>query len=72
MIRLYHPDLGREIEAADDSQAAIFRESGWVDAPEPTQREGFAPEPVTYEKTDAGVYAPVTAAKPKAVRKSTK
>jgi hypothetical protein len=51
-IRMYHPDLEpphNECEALTEAQAAVYRESGWLDAPEPEQREGYAPEPVRYE-----------------------
>jgi hypothetical protein len=51
-LRMYHPDLEpphNECEALDEAQAAIYRESGWVDAPEPEQRPGYEPEPVKYE-----------------------
>ncbi|MGH6691105.1 MAG: hypothetical protein ACREF4_10580 [Gammaproteobacteria bacterium] len=47
-IHLYHPDLGSEIEAANEKQAAVYRESGWLDAPEPEQKPGYEPEPVKY------------------------
>jgi hypothetical protein len=51
-LRMYHPDLeppGNECEALDEAQAAVYRESGWEDAPEPEAREGYQPEPVKYE-----------------------
>jgi hypothetical protein len=50
-IRLYHPDLeppDNECEALTERQAAVYRESGWVDAPEPEAREGYQPDPVRY------------------------
>lgn len=47
-IRMYHPDLGVEIEALDEPQAAVYAESGWKAAPEPKARPGYEPEPVRY------------------------
>jgi hypothetical protein len=50
-IHMYHPNLEpphNTCEALTEAQAAVYRESGWLDAPEPEQREGYAPEPVTY------------------------
>jgi hypothetical protein len=47
-IRMYHPQTGGECEALTEAQAAVYRESGWLDAPEPEQREGYEPEPVRY------------------------
>lgn len=54
MSRLYHPDLGVEIDVPDTS-AEVLAESGWEPAPEPEPRPGYVPEPVKY--------APVTPAK---------
>lgn len=49
-MRLYHPDLGTEIEAMDEPQAAVLAESGWLPAPEPEPaKPGRAPEPMKYE-----------------------
>ena len=48
MSRLYHPELGREIDVPDAS-AEVLAESGWEPAPEPEQRPGYQPEPVKYE-----------------------
>ncbi len=48
IIRMYHPDLGVEIEALDEGQAAVYAESGWKPAPEPETRPGYEPEPVRY------------------------
>jgi hypothetical protein len=61
-MRMYHPDLGEEIEALDDAQAAVYAESGWKPAPEPEARPGYEPEPVTY--------APVTKADEKSAKRS--
>jgi hypothetical protein len=50
-IRMYHPDLEpphNECEVITEAQAAVYAESGWKVAPEPEQREGYAPEPVRY------------------------
>jgi hypothetical protein len=50
-IHMYHPNLEpphNTCEALTEAQAAVYRESGWLDAPEPEQRDGYAPEPVTY------------------------
>ncbi len=57
--RLYHPDLGTEIEAADAGQETIYKDSGWLDAPEPAEAlPGHDPEPVRYVQGDDGRYAP--------------
>lgn len=56
--RMYHPDLGREIDAADEAVAAIHAESGWLPAPGPVERPGYAPEPVRYVQGDDGKYHP--------------
>lgn len=66
-IRLYHPDLGTEIDALDDRQAAVYAEAGWLPAPEPEAKPGYQPEPVRY--------APVTGDgddKPARAKRSTK
>lgn len=47
MPRLFHPDLGREVDVPD-SAAEVLAESGWEPAPEPTVRPGYQPEPVRY------------------------
>lgn len=47
MTRLYHPDLGVEVDVPDTS-AAVLAESGWEFAPEPEVRPGYVPEPVRY------------------------
>lgn len=65
-IRLYHPELGAEIEALDEPQAAVYAEAGWLPAPEPEAASpAHVPEPVKY--------APVEKAKPaaKTAKKST-
>jgi hypothetical protein len=50
MIRLYHPELGAEIEAGDEAQAAVLAESGWLPAPEPEATSPHVvPEPTKYE-----------------------
>lgn len=57
-IRLYHPNLeppNNECEVQTEAQAAIYAESGWLPAPEPTERPGFAPEPPRYEPADTSV-----------------
>lgn len=57
--RLYHPDLGTEIVAADEGQEAVYALSGWVPAPDPPEaRAGYAAEPVTYVQGDDGKYRP--------------
>lgn len=65
-MRLYHPNLGREITCPSERSAAVLMESGWKPAPEPEAAEpGKEPEPVRYE--------PVTAkaeSKPKRAAKS--
>lgn len=51
-LRMYHPDLEpphNEGVALTEAQADVYRESGWLDAPEPEQASpAFAPEPVRY------------------------
>jgi hypothetical protein len=50
-IRMYHPELeppNNECEALSEAQAAVYRQSGWLDAPEPEERVGYASEPVRY------------------------
>lgn len=60
-VRMYHPDLGREIEVpGDEACIAVHEEAGWRLAPDPVARPGFQPEPVTY--------APVTPPEPEAPR----
>jgi hypothetical protein len=67
MARLYHPDLGVEIEVADDeSVIAIHAEAGWLPAPErEASSPAHAPDPVKYVPVEPD-------AAPKPVRKSTK
>lgn len=65
MIRLYHPQLGTEVDAGDDTQAAIYEDSGWVRAPEPAPaRPGYQPEPVRYEQGTDGLWRPVAEPEP--------
>lgn len=62
-IRMYHPATGGETEAMNEAQAAVYREAGWLDAPEPETKPGYEPEPVKY--------APVKA-EPEPAKKSTR
>jgi hypothetical protein len=60
VIRLYHPELGTEIEAESPEQAAVYAQSGWVEAPDPPPAApGFVAEPTRYEQGEDGVYHPV-------------
>jgi hypothetical protein len=62
-MRMYHPDLGREITVPDDDDCiAVHALAGWEPAPVPDAEPGFAPEPVQY--------APVVKAKPKTTKKT--
>jgi hypothetical protein len=59
VIRLYHPNLGTEIEAGDEAQAAVYAASGWLPAPErPEPRPGYEPEQISYVQGDDGLYRP--------------
>jgi hypothetical protein len=51
---MFHPDLGVEIDAANEGQAAVYAESGWKPAPEPEARPGYEPEPVKYAPVTSG------------------
>lgn len=49
-MRLYHPNLGREITVPDNKACiATLEEVGWKPAPEPERTPGVVPEPVRYE-----------------------
>jgi len=64
-MRMYHPDLGREIEVPDvDECIAVHVAAGWKPAPVLEAEPGFAPDPVQY--------APVlpAKAKPKTTKKT--
>ena len=64
---MYHPELGREIEAASPEQEAIYAASGWVPAPDPpAARPGFEAEPTTYVQGENGLYVPESASEPEA------
>lgn len=57
MARLYHPELtppDNECEVPDDEGLlGVLAASGWLPAPEPEQRPGYEPEPVTYAPVEA-------------------
>jgi hypothetical protein len=72
MTRLYHPDTGAEIDAASPEQEAIYTDSGWLPAPDPVVREGYATEPVHYVQDDDGKYAPEEVEKPAKATRATK
>ena len=56
-MRLYHPRNGAEFDTESDDKLhnQVYLDMGWLPAPEPEQKPGYEPEPVTY--------APVTKAK---------
>ena len=50
MARLYHPNLGVELDwDVPDAAADVLAESGWKVAPEPEGIPGHEPEPTIYE-----------------------
>lgn len=75
--RMYHPELAppdNETDAHTPGQESVYRESGWLPAPGPVERPGYATEPVSYVRGDDGRWAPATAepeAKPARARKKT-
>jgi hypothetical protein len=56
--RLYHPDLGVEIETANAEQHAVYAESGWLEAPEPKPVPGYVTPPMHYVRGDDGKFQP--------------
>jgi hypothetical protein len=49
-MRLYNPKNGAEFDTESDDELhnQVYLDMGWEPAPEPEQKPGYEPEPVTY------------------------